>query len=139
LDRYNRELTALKKEMAQRARKSLVQKPPLGKEERAELEVKEKRVVPPLMAATLAEYEGVPISHRNLALLLCKGLHLGSNLSYEQAVMALKGLGISPRAGWNQGDQSFPISGDELEEILSRAVKAISIGLVAASYPELGE
>ena len=133
-----------KKEIIQRERKPLVQRPPVGKEEMVEpkgkekeLTLPEKPVVPPLGLLTLAECEGVPISHRNLAFLLCKGLHLGSNLSYDQAVMALHGLAIFPRAGWNQGDPSFPIGADELEEILSKAEKAISIGLVAADYPEL--
>ncbi len=101
--------------------------------------VQEKRVESPLIAVILEECEGVLISHRNLALLLCKELHLGSNLSYDQAVMALNGLGISPTAGWSQGDPWFPIGADELEEIFSRVYTAISIGLVVAGYPELTE
>ena len=48
-------------------------------------------------------------------------------------------LAFSPRAGWNQGDPSFPFGAGELEEILSKAQKAISIGLVAGDYPELTE
>ena len=137
LERYNQELMALRKETVRRERKPLVQRPPVERKERAEPEVKEKRVVPPLPAAALAECEGVPISHRNLVLLLCKGLHLGSNLSYDQAVVALNGLGISPAAGWNLGDPSFPIGAEELEEILLRVEMAMSIGLVAAGYREL--
>jgi hypothetical protein len=89
------------------------------------------------MAAALRKCAGVPISHRNLADLLCKGLHLGSNLGYHQAFMALNGLGISPGAGWNQGDPSFPIGADELVEVLHETGKAISHGLVAADYSEL--
>jgi len=139
LERYNRELLALKKETTRRERKPLVQKPPVGEEVRVEAEGQEKRVVRLLRATTVAECEGVPMSHRDLVLFLCRGLRLGSDLSYTQAVTALNGVGISPRAGWNQGDPSFPIGADELEEILSKAQKAISIGLVAAHYPELTE
>ena len=129
------------KKIVQKKRKPLVQKPPVEEKEKVKVEpeVKEKRVVSPLMAVMLEECEGVPISHRDLALLLCKELHLGSNLSYVQAVMALNGLGISPTAGWSQGDPWFPIGADELEEILSRLGTAMSIGLVAAGYPELTE
>ena len=139
LERYNRELLALKKETVQRERKPLVQKLPVGEEVRAEAEGKEKRVVRLLKATTLAECEGVPMSHRDLALFLYRWLRLGSDLSYSQAVTALYGVGISPKAGWSQGDPSLPIGADELEEILSKAQKAISIGLVAAHYPELAE
>jgi len=139
LERYNRELLALKKETVQRERKPLVQRPPAGEEVKAEAEGKEKRVVRLLRATPLAECEGVPMSHRDLALFLYRWLRLGSDLSYSEAVTALYRVGISPRAGWNQGDPSFPIGADELEEILSKAQKAISIGLVAAHYPELTE
>ena len=139
LERYNRELLALKKETVQRERKPLVQRPPAGEEVKAEAEGKEKRVVRLLRATPLAECEGVPMSHRDLALFLYRWLRLGSGLSYSKAVTALYGVGISPRAGWSQGDPSFPIGADELEEILSKAQKAISIGLVAAHYPELTE
>jgi hypothetical protein len=97
----------------------------------------EKRVVRLLKAATLAECEGVPMSHRNLALFLCRGLRLGSDLSYTQAITALNGVGISPRAEWNRGDPSFPISADELVEVLYKTGKAISDGLVAADYSDL--
>ncbi len=129
------------KEIVEKKPKPLVEKPPVmeAEVEKVGPEIREKRVVPPLMAAVLEECEGVHISHRNLALLLCKELHLGSNLSYDQAVMALNGLGISPPAGWSQGDPWFPIGADELEEILSRVGTAMSIGLVAARYPELTE
>jgi len=137
LERCKRELVVCEKEGARKEQKPLVQGPPAPREEKPKHEVREKRVVPPSMAATLEECQGVPISHRNLALILCKGLHLGSNLSYDQAVMTLHGLGILPKAGWNQGDPQFPIGADELEEILSRVERAISIGLVAAGYPEL--
>ncbi len=139
LERYNRELLALKKETIRRERKPLVQKPPVGEEVRAEAEGQEKRVVRLLRTTTVAECEGVPMSHRDLALFLCRWLRLGSDLSYSKSVTALYGVGISPRAGWSQGDPSFPIGADELEEILSKAQKAISIGLVAAQYPELTE
>jgi hypothetical protein len=137
LERCKRELVVCEKEGARKEQKPLVQGPPAPREEKPKHEVREKRVVPPSMAATLEECQGVPISHRNLALILWKGLHLGSNLSYDQAVMTLHGLGILPKAGWNQGDPQFPIGADELEEILSRVERAISIGLVAAGYPEL--
>jgi hypothetical protein len=137
LERYKRELMALRKETA-RKRKSLVQRPPMKKEEeRAEPEIREKRVASPLATAALEECEGVPISHRNLALFLSKGLQLGSNLSYDQAVVALHGLGISPMGGWSRGDPSFPIGADELEEILWRVKRATSAGLVAPEYREL--
>jgi hypothetical protein len=140
LERCKRELVVCdEKERVLEERKLLMQGPPAPREEKPKHEVGEKRVVPPSMAATLEECEGVPISHRNFALILCKGLHLGSNLSYDQAVMTLHGLGILPKAGWNQGDPRFPIGADELEEILSRVERAISIGLVAAGYPELTE
>jgi hypothetical protein len=137
LERYKRELMALRKETVRKERKLLAKKPPVTKEERREPEVKGKWVVPPLMAAALGKCAGVPISHRNLALFLGKGLHLGSNLSYDQASVALHGLGISPGAGWNQGDPSFPIGADELVEVLYETGKAISDGLVAADYSEL--
>jgi len=139
LEGYIRELMALKKEPIHGERKPSVQRPPVGKEVIKKPDGKEKRVVRLLRAATLAECEGVPMSHRNLAFFLCRGLRLGSDLSYSQAVTALNGVGISPRAGWNQGDPSFPIGAGELEEILSKAQKAISIGLVAGDYPELTE
>jgi hypothetical protein len=51
--------------------------------------------------------------------------------------MALRGLGISPRAGWNQADPSFPVGAEELDEILAGSERAISTGLVSADYPEL--
>ncbi len=139
LERYNRELLALKKETIRRERKPSVQKPPVGEEVRVEAEGQEKRVVRLLRTTTVAGCEGVPMSHRDLALFLCRELRLGSDLSYSKSVTALYGVGISPRAGWNQGDPSFPVGADELEEILSKAQKAISIGLVAAQYPELTE
>ncbi len=137
LERYKRELMALKKEIALRERKPAAQRPPARREEIAELEVREKGVVPPLMTVALEECEGVPISHRDLTLILCKGLHLGSNLSYDQAVVGLNGLGIAPTAGWNRGNPSFPIGADELDEILSRVEKAVSIGLAAVDHRQL--
>jgi hypothetical protein len=137
LERYKRELMALRKETVRKERKPLPQKPPVAMEERREPEVKGKWVVPPLMAAALGKCAGVPISHRNLVDLLCKGLHLGSNLGYDRAFVALRGLGISPGAGWNQGDPSFPIGADELVEVLFETEKAVSDGLVAADYSEL--
>jgi len=140
LERCKRELVVCdEKERVREERKLLMQGPPALREEKPQHEVTEKRVVPPSMEATLEECEGVPISHRDFALVLCKGLHLGSNLSYDQAVMTLHGLGILPKAGWNQGDPRFPIGADEMEEILSRVERAISIGLVSAAYPELTE
>jgi hypothetical protein len=137
LKRYNRELLALKKETIRRERKPLVQKPPVGEEVRVEAEGQEKRAVRLLRATTVAECEGVSMSHRDLALFLSRWLRLGPDLSYSKLVTALYGVGISPRAGWSQADPSIPIGADELEEILSKAQKAISIGLVAAHYPEL--
>lgn len=137
LERYKRELMALKKEVVLRERKPAAQRPPARREEIAQPEVKEKREVPPLMTAALEECEGVPISHRDLTLILCKGLHLGSNLSYDQAVIALNGLGIASTAGWNRGNPSFPIGTDELQEILARVERAVSIGLVAVDYRQL--
>lgn len=137
LERYRRELMALKKEVALRERKPAVQKPPTLRGEIAKPGVKEKREVPPLMTAALEECAGVPVSHRDLTLILCKGLHLGSNLSYDQAVIALNGLGIAPTAGWNRGNPSFPIGTDELEETLARAERAASIGLVAVDHHQL--
>ena len=137
LERYKRELMALKKEVVLRERKPAAQRPPARREEIAKPEVKEKRGVPPLMTAAVEECEGVPISHRDLTLILCKGLHLGSNLSYDQAVIALNGLGIASTAGWNRGNPSFPIGTDELEEILARVERAVSIGLVAVDYRQL--
>jgi hypothetical protein len=137
LERYEKELMALKKGVALRERKPAAQRPPAWREEIAEPEVKAKREVPPLMTAALEECEGVPISHRDLTLILCKGLHLGSNLSYDQAVIALNGLGITSTAGWNQGNPSFPIGTDELEEILARVERAVSIGLVAVDHRQL--
>jgi hypothetical protein len=137
LKRYKRELMALRKEAALRERKLSAKRPPVGEGKRAKPEEQEKRGVPPLRVATCAECQGVPMSHRKLTLLLCEGLHLGSNLGYHQAVMVLRGLGISPRAGWNQADPSFPMGADELEEVLSGSEKAISGGLVSADYPEL--
>jgi hypothetical protein len=137
LERYERELMALRKESLRGERKPAAQGPPARREEIAEPGVKEKGVVPPLMTAALEECEGVPISHRNLTLILCKGLHLGSNLSYDQAVVALNGLGIAPTAGWNRGNPSFPIGADELEEILSRMERAVSIGLAAVDHRQL--
>ena len=139
LKRYNRELLALKKETIRRERKPLVQKPPVGEEVRVEAEGQEKRVVRLLRATAVPECEGVAMSHRDLALFLCRWLRLGPDLSYSKSVTALYGVGISPRAGWSQGDPSFPVGADELEEILSKTQKAISIGLVAAHYPELTE
>ena len=139
MESCNRELMSLKKATIKRERKPLVQRPPVGEEERAEPEGKGKQVVRLLRAAALAECEGVPMSHRNLAIFLCRGLRLGSDLSYDQSVIALYGVGISPRAGWSQGDPSFPLGANELEDILSKAEKAISIGLVAGDYPELTE
>jgi hypothetical protein len=53
--------------------------------------------------------------------------------------MALQGLGISPGVGWNEGNPSFPIWTEELEEILSEAERAVSSGLVAANYSGLTE
>ena len=137
LERYERELMALKKGVALRERKPAAQRPPAWREEIAEPEVKAKREVPPLMTAALEECEGVPISHRDLTFILCKGLHLGSNLSYDQAIIALNGLGITSTAGWNQGNPSFPIGTDELEEILARVERAVSIGLVAVDHRQL--
>jgi hypothetical protein len=89
------------------------------------------------MATALAECEGVPLSHRELALFLCKGLHLGSGLSYDQAVAVLNGVGILPKAGWSLEDPSFPMGAGELEGILSRVERAASIGLVTVNYSEL--
>ncbi len=137
LERYKAELLPLKKEALRRGRKPPVHIPPSRQEERAAPGVKEKRAVPPLTAAALAECEGVPISHRELALLLCKGLHLGSNLSYDQAVVVLNGVGISPEAGWSLEDPSFFIGLGELEGILSRVQRAASIGLLTVNYSEL--
>lgn len=137
LERYKQELMALKKEVALRERKPAAKKPSARREEIAEPEVKEKREVPPLMTAALEECEGVPLSHRDLTLILCEGLHLGPNLSYDQAVIALNGLGIASTAGWNRGNPSFPIGTDELGEILSRVERASSIGLVAVDHRQL--
>jgi len=137
LEGYKGELLALRKEALRRERKSTVQIPPSRQEERAAPGVKEKWSVPPLTATALAECEGVPISHRELALFLCKGLHLGSNLSYDQAVVVLNGVGISPAAGWSLEDPSFPMGAGELEGILSRVERAASIGLVTVNYSEL--
>jgi hypothetical protein len=127
----------VKKETSGEKRRPSAEKPPLARVKRVTPERREKRAAPPLRVATCAECEGVPISHRKLALLLCEGLHLGSNLSYHQAVMALRGLGISPRAGWNEADPSFPVGAEELDEILDGSERAISTGLVSANYPEL--
>ena len=137
LERYKRELMALRKEIVRKERKPLPQKPTVTMKERREPEGKGKWVVPPSMAAALGKCAGVPIPHRNLALFLCKGLHLGENLSYDRAFVALHGLGISPGAGWNQSDPSFPIGADELIEVLHETEKAVSDGLVAADYSEL--
>jgi len=137
LERYERKLMALKKEVALRERKPAAQKPSARREEIAKPKGEEKREVPPLMTAALEECEGVPISHRDLTLILCKGLHLGSDLSYDQAVITLNGLGIASTAGWNRGNPSFPIGTDELEEILARVERAASIGLVAVDYRQL--
>ncbi|UCD71588.1 MAG: hypothetical protein JSW70_00955 [Syntrophobacterales bacterium] len=139
LERYKRELMVLRKKSIPKEPKPSIQRAPAGEEEMAEPEVKRKQVERLLKAATLTECEGISMSHRNMALLLCRGLRLGSYLSYDQAVIALYGVGISPSGGWNQGDPSFPIGADELEEIFSKAEKAISIGLVAADYPDLTE
>ena len=127
----------VKKEVPGEKRRPSAEKPPLARVKRVERERREKRAAPLLRVATCAECEGVPISHRKLALLLCEGLHLGSNLSYHQAVMALRGLGISSRAGWNQADPSFPVGAEELDEILAGSERAISTGLVSANYAEL--
>ena len=51
--------------------------------------------------------------------------------------MALNGVGIAPAAGWNRGNPSFPIGAAELDEILARVERAVSIGLAAVDYPEL--
>jgi hypothetical protein len=146
LERYKRELMALKNETMARERKLLAQKPGGRAGERAKPEMKEGKSTfpdrptgPPLVPSSITECEGVPISHRSAALLLCRELNLGSDLSYAQAVMGLHGLGISPRAGWNQGDPWSPMGPDELEEVISEAKNAISIGLAAADYSELAE
>ncbi|MFQ5840849.1 MAG: hypothetical protein ACE5I8_00315 [Thermodesulfobacteriota bacterium] len=133
LERYKQELIALKKECIPKGHRPLVGEP----QERKKPVRLEKPVGPPLGVLKLAECEGVPISHNNVALFFSRGLNLGSDLSYAQAVMALRGLGISPGAGWNQGDPSFPMGADELEEVLFEVEKAISMGLVAADYSEL--
>lgn len=133
LERYKQELMALKKECIPKGRKPLVEEPP----ERKKPARHEKPVGPPWGLLKLAECEGVPISHNNAALFFSRGLNLGTGLSYGQAVMALRGLGISPGAGWNQGDPSFPMGADEMEEVLFEVNKAISTGLVAADYSEL--
>jgi hypothetical protein len=140
LERYKRELMALKKETIARERRLLAQKPPIREGERAKPEGKERertRPEKPVGPSRLTECEGVPISHSNVALFFSSGLNLGGDLSYGEAVMALRGLGISPRAGWNQGDPSFPIGADELEEVLFDVEKAISMGLVAGDYSDL--
>jgi hypothetical protein len=138
LEGYKRDLLALREETLRRERKPTVQIPPSRQEETAAAPgIKEKRAVPPLMATALAECEGVPISHRDLALFLSKGLHLGSNLSYDQAVVVLNGVGISPEAGWILEDPSFPMGAGELEGVLSRVERAESIGLVTVNYSEL--
>ncbi len=144
LGRYKRELMALKKATIGKERKPVAKEPPVREEERAKPEGKEREPIrrenlagPPLGPPRFAECEGVPISHSNVALFFSRGLNLGSDLSYVQAVMALHGLGISPGAGWNQGNPSFPIGVDELEEVLFEVERAISQGLVAADYAEL--
>jgi hypothetical protein len=133
LERHKRELVALRKECVPKERKPLVGKPP----ERKKRARPEKPFGPPMELAKLAECEGVPMSHSNVALFFSQGLNLGSDLSYAQAAMALHGLGIFPGAGWNQGDPSFPIGADELEEVLVEVKNAISMGLAAADYSEL--
>jgi hypothetical protein len=137
LEGYKRDLLALREETLRKEGKPTVQIPPARPEERAAPGVKEKPAVPPLMATALAECEGVPLSHRELALFLCKGLHLGSGLSYDQAVVVLNGVGISPGTGWSLEDPSFPIGAGELEEILSRVERGSSIGLMRVNYSEL--
>jgi hypothetical protein len=139
LEGYKRELLALKEKTLRREHKPTVQIPPSREEETAAAVpgVKEKRAVPPSMATALAECEGVPISHRDLALFLSKGLHLGSNLSYDQAVVVLNGAGIAPKGGWILEDPSYPLGAGELEGVLSRVERAASIGLVTVTYSEL--
>ena len=141
LENCNRELMALEKATKGEERKSLAQKVPLREEIRPKPEGKGTERTPPEKPvgplSRLVECEGVPMSHSNAALFFSRGLNLGTGLSYGQAVMALRGLGISPGAGWNQGDPSFPMGADEMEEVLFEVNKAISTGLVAADYSEL--
>ncbi len=143
LARYERELLALRKEASQKERRLQEEKlrtreeraRPGGKKARPSLPV--KPVGAPLALPSLAECQGVPLSHRNIALFFSRELDLGTDLSYSQAVTALQGLGITPGTGWNEGDPSFPIWTEELEEILAEAEKAFSTGLVAGDYSEL--
>jgi len=145
LARYERELLALQKEASQKERRLQEAKlrakeesaMPDGKKARPSLPV--KPVGPPLALPSPAECQGVPLSHRNIALFFSRGLNLGTDLSYSQAVTVLQGLGITPGTGWNEGDPSFPIWTEELEEILAEAEKALSTGLAAGDYSELAE
>lgn len=145
-ERYLRELMALKKEAVRREQLPREEKPRVrvervevgGKEAKPRLpDIPVEAPEAPSALTSPAECQGVPLSHRNVALLFCRGLNLGGDLSYSQAVMALQGLGISPGAGWNEGNPSFPIWTEELEEILSEAKRAVSAGLVAADYSGL--
>jgi hypothetical protein len=144
-ERYRRELMALKKEAARKEQLPREEKPRVKVErvefggKKAQPRIPDKPVEAPPGLPSPAECQGVPLSHRNVALFFCQGLNLGGDLSYSEAVMALQGLGISPGVGWNEGDPSFPIWTEELEEILSEAKRAVSTGLVATDYSGLEE
>lgn len=144
-ERYRRELMALKKKAARKEQLPREEKPRVKVErvelggKKAKLRLPDKPVEAPPALPSPAECQGVPLSHRNIALFFCRWLNLGTDLSYSQAVMALQGLGISPGVGWDEGNPSFPIWTEELEEILSEAKRAVSTGLVAADYSGLTE